>query len=437
VLLSGIAAGLAKAIGMAATLLTIPVTAPYLGAERFGLFMTLSAVPLLMSFSDFGIGNGLLTELAKACGREAREDAAMLVSSAFYMLAAIGLLAAAVAAGLCSWLPWASILHVMSPPAVAEVAPALLVFALCAALNVPLGVVQRAQQGFQEAYITNLWLAAGNLVSLGLLLLFVRLGLGLPWLVGAVAGGPVVTGALNTLVEFGWRRRWLAPRPRLFRKNAARQILVTGLMIFSSQAGAAVLLSCPMFLLAHAATVSTVAPFSIIQRVFSVFVIASSMFMTPLWPAYSEAWARGDFRWVRSTFRRSLLVNGLICGLPILLLASIAPWLTGFLSKGTVRASLPLAFAAGLMSFLMSTRHTVSMMVNGCGYLRRTMITFPLAAALAVSYPLWPQVLPGEYGVPLWVCLAEGAVLSALLLDARKIVRAATVASPGAREVCV
>ena len=261
------------------------------------------------------------------------------------------------------------------------------------------------------------------------------LGLGLPWLVGAVAGGPVLAGAVNTIVEFGWRRRWLAPKPRLIRGRAATfTIIVTGLMIFSSQAGAAVLLSCPMFLLANAASVSTVTPFSVLKRVYSIFVIASSLFMTPLWPAYSEAWARGNFGWVRTTFRRSILVNAAIAGLPVFLLAAVAPRLTGFLSKGTVRASLPLAFAAALLSFLVASRHTVSMMVNGCGYFRRTMIAFPLAALLALSYPLWPRFLPGEYGVPLWVCAAESAVLAALLLDARRILRSASELSR--REVC-
>src|SRR5207248_1590644 len=114
------------------------------------LFMTLSAVPLVMSFSDFGIGNGLLTELAKSSAREDRPALARLVSSATWMLTGIGALAVAVAAMLCAWVPWSAILHIGGREAAAETAPALFVFAVGAALNMPLGVVQRIQQGLQE-----------------------------------------------------------------------------------------------------------------------------------------------------------------------------------------------------------------------------------------------------------------------------------------------
>ena len=212
------------------------------------------------------------------------------------MLLAIAAAAMVISACLCAWVPSARILHVTAPNAAAETAPALLVFAVGSALNMPLGVVQRVQQGLQEGYITNLWLALGNLVSLGLLLCFIRMGLGLPWLVAAVIGGPVLASLMNSVVEFGWRRPWLAPKLSLVRRTAAREILLTGVMIFSSQAGAAVLLSCPMFLLAHAAGALAVAPFSILQRVYSVFIIASSLLMTPPMAGLQRSLCPGRFR---------------------------------------------------------------------------------------------------------------------------------------------
>ena len=437
VLFSGLAASLAKAMGLGATLLTIPVTAPYLGPERFGLFMTLCAVPQLMSFSDFGIGNGLLTELAKATGSAHRRKASTLVSSGFYMLLAIGALAIALASGICAWLPWARMLHVMNPAAQAETAPALFVFSVATAINMPLGVVQRVQQGFQEGYRSNLWLSMGNLLGLGLLLTFVHWHMSLPWLVAAIAGGPVISGLLNWATEFLWNRRWLAPRLSQFHWSAAREIAGTGVLIFSSQAGAAILLSCPMFLLAHAAGAASVAPFSALQRMYSIFVVASSLLMTPLWPAYSEAFARGDFAWLRSTFRRSLILNLTIAGLPILVLALGSGWLVPAISRGTLRAGLPLALAAGLLSFLVATRHTVSMLVNGCGYLRRTAVTFPLAAVGALSYAWFSGSAAAAYRVPLWVAGTESMVLVALSLDATQVLRRTCgISHPTRQEVC-
>ena len=423
VVLSASSAILAKALGMASTLLTIPLTAPYLGPERFGLFMTLGSIPLLMSFSDFGMGNGLLTELAKANGRDDTAEVSSLVSSAFFVLLAISLLTILTGAFLCLWIPWASLLGVTSDVGSRQAAPALFVFVACTAISMPIGVVQRVQQGFQESYATNLWLALGNLISLATLLYAIHLRLSLPWLVGAIAGGPVASGIANWIVEFSRVRPWLAPKARLIKLSAVKLICRTGLMMFSSQIGAAVLLSCPTFLLAHANGSATAAPFSILQRLYSVFVVGSAMLITPLWPAYSEAHERGDVKWVRATFFRSIAVNTVLVGIPLMLMALSAPRLTYTISKATITATVPLGIATALMCFLMATRHCVSMMVNGCGYLRNTAIAFPLGALLALSYGLIPSHPVADYFVPLWVSGSECVVLCGLMLDVSRVLR--------------
>lgn len=423
VIMSVFSAGFARGISMATTLLTIPLTAPYLGPERFGLFMTLCSVPLFLSFSDFGIGNGLLTELAKADGRDDLDEARTLVSSAFFLLLAIGAFVALVAIGAYHWIDWGHVFGATSEKGRLEAGPALLVFLLFTALSMPFGVVQRVQQGFQESYTMNVWMAAGNLLSLILLLTFLHLGFGLPFLVGAIAGGPFVSLLINWVVQFSRVRRWLFPRFSYIHMASVRLIFHTGLMIFSSQLGAAILLSCPVFLLAHTAGAKQAASFSVLQRAYSIFVVASSMVMTPLWPAYSEAYERGDFQWVKKTFYRSLVLNALIVAVPLLLMALFSSRLSSIITKGTIEATLPLAFSTALMCFFMATRHCVCMMVNGCGYLRRTAVVFPIGAVLAVSYLVWPWHSAGTYFVPLWISVAEAFILSGILIDAATVLR--------------
>jgi len=436
-LLTTLAAGLAKVAGMIATLATIPITAPYLGPERFGLFMTISAVPLLLSFADFGIGNGLLTELAKAHGRSDEAEARTLVSSAFFMMMATAAVLVAALLGTYRWIPWDRLFNVNSSQAIAEAGPALLVFGVSIALNMPLGIVQRVQQAFQEGFSANLWLGFGNLLSFVLLILFVRLGLGLPWLVFAVAGGPVLAGALNLLVEFGWLRRWLAPHPRQVRLVASRKVMGTGLLIFSSQISAAVLLSSPVLLLARNSGQASVASFSVLQRLYSVFVVGSSLLMTPLWPAYSEAFAKGDMTWIRATFLRSLKTNLAIVALPVLPITVFASTIVAKLTSHSLQANWKIAGTTGALCLLLATRHTVAMMVNGCGFLRNTAIGFPVAAAVALSFPFWHARPAPDYMVPLWFAGAETIVVCVLLLDAVRVLQLSLVPpTPARQEVC-
>ena len=72
-------------------LFTVPLTIDYLGAERYGLWMTISTMLSMLSFADLGLGNGLLNAIAKAKGRNSMKDAQIAVSSTFFILLFISL----------------------------------------------------------------------------------------------------------------------------------------------------------------------------------------------------------------------------------------------------------------------------------------------------------------------------------------------------------
>src|SRR5271157_4792964 len=105
-----------------------------------------------------------------------------------------------------------------------EASPATAALVVCLALNLPLGVVQRVQLGYQEGYASNLWQAAGSLFGLAGVLLVIYLRGGLTWLVLALSGGPILGLSLNWVFEFWWSKPWLFPQRRFFRLAAAQRI---------------------------------------------------------------------------------------------------------------------------------------------------------------------------------------------------------------------
>ena len=130
--LSALAAALSKALSVLATLVSIPLALAYLGAERFGVWSTLSALVLALQFADLGLGNGVVNAVSSAFG--ARDQAALrryVSSAAFALLGvclALGMLAWAVVPGVA----WASVFNLQGALARAEVLPAVAVFAGCA-----------------------------------------------------------------------------------------------------------------------------------------------------------------------------------------------------------------------------------------------------------------------------------------------------------------
>ena len=66
-----VTAATAKAVTALTMLISVPLTLGYLGPERFGMWMAISAVIAMLGFADFGLSNGLLNAVAHASGRVA------------------------------------------------------------------------------------------------------------------------------------------------------------------------------------------------------------------------------------------------------------------------------------------------------------------------------------------------------------------------------
>src|SRR5437762_4195538 len=84
VALAAAASLLAKAVHSIVLLVTVPLAVGYLGAERYGMWMTMSAVIAMLAFSDLGMGLGLMNVLSQAHGKNDLTTARQAVSSAFF-----------------------------------------------------------------------------------------------------------------------------------------------------------------------------------------------------------------------------------------------------------------------------------------------------------------------------------------------------------------
>jgi Na+-driven multidrug efflux pump len=183
-----------RGVTVATMLVAVPLTLNYLGAERYGLWMTISSVIAMMAFADLGMGLGLMNAISEAHGKDDRQAAVTYVSSGFFMLAALALFIVGAFALAYPFIPWPRLFNVKTPQAIQEAGPAMAVFLACFAANLPLGVVQRVQWGYQEGFFNNLWESAGKVLGLTGLLLVIYLKAGLLWLVLAMAGAPVLAG---------------------------------------------------------------------------------------------------------------------------------------------------------------------------------------------------------------------------------------------------
>ena len=308
----------ARTLTVITSLIAVRLTVRYLGTERYGLWMTITSVVVMMSFADLGIGNGLLNCISEAHGKDDRESAHRYVSSAFFILSGVAVLLLGLFAFAYPFVPWPRVFNVSSAAAMREAGPAVVVFFSCFALNMPLDVVQRVQTGHQEGFETNLWVVAGNLTGFILLLEAMHLKGGLPWLVLAMSGGPLLGILGNWIHQFGWTRPWLLPRWSCWDPAAARKIVGTGAMFMLIQACGIFTVAVDNIIITQNLGPEAVTQYAVPMRMFLIVRTLAQMFVMPLWPAYGEAIARGDLKWVKTTVMRSVALSALSFG-PIVL----------------------------------------------------------------------------------------------------------------------
>lgn len=319
-------ASVSKVLSMVSLFLSVSLTVRALGAERYGIWMTVGSALSLFTFADLGIGAGLMNLVAHADGSNNREEAARAVSNAFVMLSGIALLWASLFALAYRHVPWSSILNVHSPAAVREAAPTVAVFAGCFAVTLPLSLVERVQFGYQEGSSANLWKCVGSTLSIAALAAAVRARAGLPVLVLAFVGSPILALLANGMFLFGWHRRWLRPTLRRVRLRAIAGLVRIGSAFVALQVVFHLATCVDNLIIAQVMGSAYVGRYAVCARWFSVGVAVVSLVTTPLWPAYREALSRGDSRWIRITvWRVARLVGFGAAAIAILLVAAGRP----------------------------------------------------------------------------------------------------------------
>jgi O-antigen/teichoic acid export membrane protein len=404
---SGAALG-ARTITLAATLLTVPLALTYLGAERYGMWLTISSMVALLSFADLGLGYGLLNSVTRSLATSDTTLARRQISSGFWVLAAVAFGLAVVGLAVIPVVPWERVFAVTSELAVAEARPAVAAFLAIFLVGLPLSVATQVRVARQEVYVVHLAAAIGSVTSIVAIVAVIAARGGVPALVVAMAAPPAVAVAVNGIWLFRRNAPELAPSRRLAELGIGWLLMRSGFLFLVLQMSVVVAFATDTLVLAQIVGPDAVAQYGVALRLFEVPLGLVAIATTPLWPAYGEAIARGDLAWVTTTLRRSIVVAVLVSVPAASILVVFGDRISAAWVGSAVFLPLSLLLAFGLWAIQRSIGHAVSMFLNGANQIRLQAIAATVMAIANIGLSIWLTARIGVAGVVWGTAISYG-----------------------------
>lgn len=393
------ASAFARLVALATGLVSVPLAVSYLGAERYGLWATMSSLTGMLVFSDLGIGNGLMNLISEANGRDDTRRARIYVTNALILLLVVAAFLALVFVLVRPHISWAGVFNAPSPAVLWDIDAAITVLMGCFIVSLPLGVVTRIQMGYQEGFLTGIWQAFGSILGLLGVLLVIQFRGGLAWLVLALLGAPLVASAANGWVLFSRRRPFLRPKLQDADPAVAISILRLGMLFFILQLAVALAYTSDNLVAAQALGPTAVARYATAMKLFILAPTVANMVLLPLWPAYAEALARGDVAWIRKTLRRSVLLAVALTVVPSGILVVLGQEIVQ-LWVGPGLEPEPLLLAGmGTWAVISTVGNAVAMLLNGATVVRFQVVTALLVATFSLGGKIWLVHLWGLPGI--------------------------------------
>lgn len=361
-----------KGCGFVVLILTLRISLPYLGQERYGILATIVSFANILVALDLGIGNALIGEVAKTTVTT-QEGLSSLVSRAFWVLIVVGALVTGILLMTSQVAPIAWAFKGANKASLLEVRSTLVIFALIFGFSIPLGAIRNVYFGLQRGYIIHIVSSASAIISLCLLYMVVHFHVGMPTFLFVGFGVRVLSGVIllsphllhGKITAFRWNY--------LFGKETQALLGVGGLFLLL-QIGTMAGWGADSLILSSSIGPFAVVVFTLVDRAAQLISIPLFIINKPLWATYAEALARGDKAYIRRTLRNSILMTAFIAFTIASVLFLIRHPIFKFLSHGMVEIPMKFLIIYLLWMVIRSLGDCLAMYMNGVHVLKPQII---------------------------------------------------------------
>jgi O-antigen/teichoic acid export membrane protein len=365
---------LIKGISIGCQFALVPLTLHYLDKEKYGIWLTMASIVGWFSFFDVGIGNGLRNKLSEALAKGDTRLAKIYISTSYACVAAIFLSLMVLFWVVSPFLNWASILNT-SQGLAGELQRMMLVVFSFFCLQFILNLIGNILFAHQEPALTNLINPLGNVLSLLIIYILTLTTPGsLFWVSVVFSASPVLILLIFNVLFLGWKFRDIAPGFRYIQFRHSKDLFGLGMQFFIIQVAFIVMYSSANIVLIRWFGPQTVTVYNVAYKYFTIALMINGIITATYWSAFTDAYVRQEWAWIRRTIRRMEYVTYFLMGMVVLstVLANkmFALWLHNSIQ---VPFSMQLVMCIyALISLIAAPQH---IFLNGTGKVRLQLYT--------------------------------------------------------------
>lgn len=373
-----------KGVSFTLLLISVPLTLSYLGNTYFAITNTIISTLAMFNYLDFGIGIGVQNLLPFFIAESKKDKINQIVSTAFYVLIVSCIVVLVVGSFIIYFYDWTSIFNLKDVVKVEEVRSALLTSLLLIGFAIPLSIIQRIHNAYQKAFINEWFITLGNILSIGCLFLVIKLSLSLPYVIFALQGTLVLTVLINFLAYYKNSSKYEISFKYVELKTF-RILISTGfkylvLLIFSVG-----LFALDNFILLKFRSANDVTNYLLGYRLISILNVPVLILSNSFLPAYNDAIAREDRKWVSNIILNAIKLISIISFFEVLLLLAYGHDIMNLWVKAKLELSFKDYVLFSLLLVFLNFNTFFSMIAISSKYLNLSLYLFTIAVLITVS----------------------------------------------------
>jgi O-antigen/teichoic acid export membrane protein len=384
---SVVASVLSKGMSLTVIVMSVSLTLPYLGAERFGVWMTISSFVALLAFMDLGVGNALTNRVAQSAARNEPLELQRTITGGVGFLLLIGTGMAFFLYLIATWLPWSALIKASSPAVLQEARRTAQIFAALFGAHMVSTGVQKVFAGLQRAFEGHLASVVSAFIAAAGVFLAAKQEAGIPVLLAVTFGSQSLSGAL-LLGRLLKRNLFAVADVASALKHEALGLISTGGLFLALQIGTMAGWGADSLIISSTLGAAQVTVYAITQRLFQFVTQPLSIINAPLWPAYADAHARDDKAFIRATLRRSLGFTVAAGSLGAVAFVVIGEPLISLWTNATVAIPRAFIFLFGIATVVEAAGNSLAMCLNGCGLVRPQVVAVIALSVLSLPIKL-------------------------------------------------